>query len=126
MDAPENPGALGWRQLGVVDSWLGLGCAALPKQRCYLNSPWMWPRGMNGGGAAGTGSDREKYVGGRSSVTFHQHGLPGSLLVLSGLPIDCRCHDLHLHKEPAFERPCPERSTGSNDPWLLLKFDTIL
>lgn len=25
MDAPENPGVLGWRQLGVADSWLGLG-----------------------------------------------------------------------------------------------------
>lgn len=51
-----------------------------------------------------------------------QHGLPGSLLVLSGLPIDWRCHDLHLHKEPAFEKPGPGRSTGSN-PWILLKFE---
>ena len=56
-------------------------------------------------------SDLEKYVD-RSPVTFLQHGLPGSLLVLLGLLIDLCCPDLHLHKKPAFEGRGPWRSTG--------------
>lgn len=63
-------------------------------------------------------SDLEKYVD-RSPVTFLQHGLPGSLLVLLGLLIDLCCPDLHLHKKPAFEGRGPWRSTGSTGPWVL-------